>query len=122
MPRLLLIDDMASIRALLKVYLMEFGFTFAEAVNGREGLAAARASQPDLIIVDLQMPVMDGVEFLHALRQLPALASIPVIVLSADEKEMQRLSSDPVPHTFVTRKPIEPSALKGVVREALRLG
>lgn len=112
---------MASIRALVRVYLMEFGFEFQEATNGRDGLAAALSNPPDLIILDLQMPVLDGAGFLLELRNLPRIASTPVIVLSADERVPPQAASGVGARTYVTRKPITPTALKQVVREALHL-
>lgn len=110
-----------SIRSLLKVYLMEFSFTYSEAANGEEGLRQARKSKPDLIIVDLLMPVMDGAQFLAELRKDPELGSTPVIVLSADENETGRLSSAPNARTYVAVKPIDPATFKSVVRTALQL-
>lgn len=116
MKRVLLVDDMLVIRALVRVYLMEFGFDFVEARNGEEGLTLARHQRPDLIITDLQMPVMDGAEFLRLLRADPALEAVPVIVLSTGESA----SSPPGPTRF-ERKPVEPEALKEAVRLSLGL-
>jgi DNA-binding response OmpR family regulator len=104
----LIIDDMLSMRALVKVYLMEYGYTFHEAADGAEGLRIAREKKPDLAIVDLMMPVLDGIGFLVGL-------------LSASEEQTARLASFPSPRTFVALKPIEPAKLKETVREALAL-
>jgi CheY-like chemotaxis protein len=121
LQRVLLIDDMISVRALLKVYLMEFGFAFSEASNGQEGLQLARAEKPDLVIVDLVMPVMGGIEFLDALRRDPVISQTPVIILTGSAAEVSKLGVSQKPHTQVTRKPVEPAELKRIVREALHL-
>lgn len=117
--QVLLVDDMASVRAILKVYLRDFGFTFAEAPNGAEGLVQARQSKPDLIVVDLMMPVMDGTRFLSEVRKDPDLTSVPVIVLSANSDQFKLDPSKG--RTYVALKPIEPEALKKVVKEALQI-
>lgn len=116
-PRVLVVDDMLSIRALVRVFLMEFGLSFDEASDGAEALRKARAVRPDLIIADLQMPVMDGRALVEALRGDPNLREVPVIVLTGSgEGEV----GDPLPgRTEVVFKPIDPASLKQVVRRAL---
>lgn len=119
----LLVDDMLAIRALLRVYLMGFKFTFVEAKNGAEALIAARNRPPGLIITDVQMPVMDGIEMLESVRADPTLAHLPVIVLSsADERENPRVKQLDPARTSFALKPINPAALQDAVRKALRLG
>jgi signal transduction histidine kinase len=79
-PRTLVIDDDPIMRRVLCNYLLRLGHEFLEAKNGREGLGLFRSDHPDLVLVDLLMPVMDGMEFLGiATRENPA---IPVIVVS----------------------------------------
>ena len=107
---------MRSIRALLRVYLMNFGFTFDEASDGREGLARLAEHPADLIIVVLMMAGMGGAEFLEHLRMMPPFAATPVIVLSATLDETAWRSAA---HTYAAGKPIQPAALKLIVQEAL---
>lgn len=121
MIRVLLVDDMLAVKALLRVYLMEFQFEFLEAKNGLEGLGLARAKVPALIITDIQMPVMGGLEMLDEIRRDPLLARIPVIVLSSDEQQTANLRLLGPALTFVALKPIEPLPLKTAVRQALNL-
>jgi DNA-binding response OmpR family regulator len=79
-PRTLVIDDDPVMRRVLCNYLLRLGHEFLEAKDGREGLGLFRSDHPDLVLVDLLMPVMDGMEFLGiATRENPA---IPVIVVS----------------------------------------
>jgi signal transduction histidine kinase len=79
-PRTLVIDDDPILRRVLCNYLLRLGHVFLEAKDGREGLGLFRSEHPDLVLVDLLMPVMDGMEFLGiATRENPAM---PVIVVS----------------------------------------
>jgi CheY-like chemotaxis protein len=83
MTRVLIVEDDADIRETLGELLEEAGYETDEAANGREALDAARRARPDLIVLDLMMPVMDGWQFRTAQKSDPALAEIPVIVISA---------------------------------------
>jgi len=81
--KVLVVDDVASNRAVLVDLLSPLGFEIVEACDGVEALALAQAALPDLILMDIVMPKMDGEEVTHLLRQLPALAQTPIIALSA---------------------------------------
>lgn len=82
-PRVLIVEDDADIRETLGELLRTEGYETAAAANGLEALAAARRVPPDLIVLDLMMPVMDGWKFRAEQRQDPVLAAIPVIAISA---------------------------------------
>lgn len=80
-----IIEDEFAIREALTEFLEEEGYTVVGAAHGREALEYLQtAPQPGLILLDLRMPVMNGVQFLDALRAHPQLASIPVVLMSAD--------------------------------------
>jgi PAS domain S-box-containing protein len=81
--KVLIVDDVASNRAVLVDLLSPLGFEIIEAGDGIEALELAQAAIPDLILMDIVMPKMDGEEVTHLLRQLPALAKVPIIALSA---------------------------------------
>jgi len=83
---ILIVDDDHSIREMLRLFLELKGYTIASAINGQDALDYLRQSPepPQLILLDLMMPVMSGAEFRTAQRQTPALASIPVALISAD--------------------------------------
>ncbi|EGW22821.1 ATP-binding protein [Methylobacter tundripaludum] len=81
--KVLIVDDVASNRAVLVDLLSPLGFGIIEACDGIEALELAQAAIPDLILMDIVMPKMDGEEVTHLLRQLPALAQVPIIALSA---------------------------------------
>jgi len=80
---ILVVDDVAENRAVVVDLLGQLGFEMVQAANGREGLEQAHARQPDLILMDMVMPEMDGLEATRRLRQLPALKDLPIVAISA---------------------------------------
>ena len=83
-PKILSIDDSKTIRLLLARLFRPFACEWMEAANGEEGLAVAARENPDLIILDYNMPVMDGLAMLRKLREHATLQRTPVIMLTAD--------------------------------------
>ncbi|WP_309895519.1 response regulator [Archangium sp.] len=83
MSKLLIVDDEVAILEALTDILSVEGYEVATAANGAEGLKRAGEARPDLILLDLMMPVMDGQEMLRRLKESPDLRTIPVVVMSA---------------------------------------
>ena len=83
-PRILSIDDSKTIRLMLARLFRPFACELLEAANGEEGLALASRANPDLIILDYNMPVMDGIAMLRKMREDPGMKRTPVIMLTAD--------------------------------------
>ena len=81
---ILVVDDQASVRQLLQEYLKEQGYRVIAAADGQDALYTARGDQPDLILLDIMMPKMDGYQFLRAYRKE---RNTPVIILTAREEE-----------------------------------
>ena len=86
--RVLVVDDDRDIRELLVELLASEGYEVASAPDGRRALAEARGRRPDVILLDLMMPVMSGWEFREAQLRDPALADIPVVVVTAFEESL----------------------------------
>jgi len=82
--KVLSVDDSKTIRMIVKKAFKPYDCEIIEAENGVEGLAAANKERPDLIVLDITMPVMSGVEMLEKLKAEPALRDIPVIMLTAE--------------------------------------
>lgn len=95
MPRILIVDDDHAIRGALTAMLEDEGHHVVGAGNGREALAYLRGAgePPGLILLDLAMPIMSGWEFREEQQRDPALAAIPVVVISADRGVRQKAES-----------------------------
>ncbi|SRR5216683_1483359 len=88
MPKkILVVDDNLDTRELSHLHLTTEGFTVIVASDGREGLYMAGAERPDLIITDISMPGLDGVEMVRQVRQQPEIKNVPILVLTAMGKE-----------------------------------
>jgi two-component system cell cycle response regulator len=82
--KILSVDDSKTIRMIVKRAFAPYDATVLEAANGEEGLSLAKSEKPDLIILDITMPVMDGVTMLTRLKENADLKGIPVIMLTAE--------------------------------------
>jgi len=111
----LIVEDDYDIREVLTEVLQDEGYSVAGAANGREALdyLSDGSPVPSLILLDLMMPVMSGWQFVSEQRQVSALASIPVVVVSADGNLQQKAGS--LGASGYLRKPIEIEALLQVV-------
>ena len=81
--RILVADDDPTIRRLMTVFLKTLGYTPVVAADGREALATALADPPDLVISDIQMPELGGLELTRRLREEPSFAKVPILLFSA---------------------------------------
>ena len=117
MTRLLLIDDEAPFVRALRVSLKAMGYDVDDAATGAAGLAKAATTVPDVIVLDLGLPDMDGLEVLQALR---GWTSVPVIVLSARHRDDAKVAAlDSGADDYVT-KPFSMNELLARIRAALR--
>jgi DNA-binding response OmpR family regulator len=118
-PRVLVVDDEAAIRDIVRRYLTAEGFEVAEAADGREALDRLRALQPDLVVLDVLMPGLDGLE---VLRRLRASSDVYVIMLTAKAEEVDKLVGLAVGADDYLTKPFSPRELVARVRAVLRRG
>jgi CheY-like chemotaxis protein len=121
MSRVLIIDDDPGIRTLIGLLLQTKGVETHEAKHGEEGLETARQNPPDLILCDLDMPIMDGIETLAEIRRDPLLKYIPFVLVTgmataAQERLMMRGGAN-----GILRKPFSFAALLEVVQAHLDL-
>ena len=84
MPRVLVVDDDPNIRKMMVAALKRDGYNFSEAANGREALDSMRAVRPDVVVLDLMMPIMSGWDVLQEREHDASLREIPVIIVSAN--------------------------------------
>ena len=115
--RVVLIDDDPDLLQLIKVTL-EFtaGWEVATASNGAEGIELVRKLNPDAVVADVMMPVMDGYEVCHRLKQDPRSATIPVVLLTA-RKELDDALIESSGAAGVLFKPFEPDELAARIRQ-----
>ena len=104
MPRILVIDDDAAIRELLRFVLEGEGYEVIEAADGAEGLQRYQAAPTDLVITDLQMPGMDGLELLEALRRV---VPTPALMAISGDRDALTKARRLTPHTFAKPLPLE---------------
>src|SRR5205807_5611388 len=119
MARILVVDDSAVVRRMLGFVLGDAGHEVSFAVDGQQGLAATRDARPDLIISDLEMPVMDGIAFVRELKSGASPPAIPVIMLTASgEADLHRAAADVGVDGFAT-KPVRSTEVMELVRRLL---
>lgn len=119
---ILVVDDSSTTRAIIKRIISMCGFdspTVLEAADGGAGLKAAVQSRPDLILADLQMPVLNGVDMIQKLMEDPLTRTIPVVIVSAEpgQETIQKLKAAGAKGHV--SKPFTPERIKTVIGEAL---
>jgi DNA-binding response OmpR family regulator len=118
---LLMIEDDARLAAMVADYLTQSGFAVSLAGDGQHGLAAVQAGAPALVILDLMLPDMDGLEVCRRIRALPgALARTPVLMLTAKGDPMDRIIGLEIGADDYLPKPFEPRELLARIRAVLR--
>ena len=119
--QLLMIEDDARLARMVADYLGQSGFGVSQAADGQHGLAAVQAGAPDLVILDLMLPDMDGLEVCRRIRALPgALARTPVLMLTAKGDPMDRIIGLEIGADDYLPKPFEPRELLARIRAVLR--
>jgi two-component system alkaline phosphatase synthesis response regulator PhoP len=117
-PKILLVDDDVDLVAVMKGTLESKPFEVIVAYNGKEGLEKAKKEKPDLILLDIMMPVMDGFNFAEQFSKEPSLAKIPVLALTSFSDSL----GQPFPFQVAEylRKPLKPKDLIAKVEEHLK--
>lgn len=122
MALILIVEDDLSFRTLLEEAMIEQGHTVITASNGVEGLAAAKAQPPHIIISDIMMPEMDGVELNFKLQADPATKGIPILMLTGDVDKHMEVSQHYVMDMyfeFIVGKTAPLERIMGIVKEML---
>ncbi|MFY2561467.1 response regulator [Corallococcus terminator] len=119
--KVLIVEDTKTITNLLQVYLMGWGLEFIDAPNGVEGLSKARELKPDLIISDVQMPLMDGFALCAAVRADSHLHNIPFMMLTSLKDDASRQKGKLVGANAFLNKPVSVDDLRSKVSDMLKL-
>lgn len=120
--RILIVEDDGDTRLVLRRMLEREGYCAAEAADGRQAVAAARAQCPDLILMDLNLPGMDGVEATRLIREMRELCVVPVIAVTAMNPEEYRGRALLAGCNDYVLKPLEPELLLEKVRALIEAG
>jgi two-component system cell cycle response regulator DivK len=117
--RILVVEDQEDLRGVLRTLLTGSGYEMFEAADGQAGVAKARAERPDLVLMDIQMPVLDGYEATRQIKADPSLKATPIIAVSSfamkgDEEKARAAGCD----HYVT-KPYSPLQLLRVIQSYL---
>lgn len=117
---ILVVDDQQDNREILNAFLSDKGYGVIEACNGLEAVTAAKRERPDLIIMDLSMPVLDGFSAVRLLRELPEIRHVPVVACTAHDTETHRLQVLSVGFNEFLSKPIDFARLNDVLDQFLQ--
>jgi two-component system cell cycle response regulator DivK len=117
--RILVVEDTEDNRQIIRDLLTSFDYELLEAADGAEGVAIAESRRPDLILMDIQLPVMDGYEATRRIRAIPGLERVPIIAvtsyaLSGDEAKARAAGCD-----GYIAKPFSPRELLAAIRKLL---
>ena len=117
-PTILIVDDDEDLHTLYGLYLQSHDYKILRAYNGKQALEILEKETPDLIVLDMIMPVMDGEEFYVKLRTEKKMTEIPVIIASVNEKISPKIFSAGKVYTTL-KKPFTIETLVGKIEEAL---
>ncbi len=121
MKKILVVEDEITFQQLLKDKLTSLGYEVVQAMDGEAGLDMALSEDPDLILLDIRLPLMDGLDMLHELRKDPKGAKMPVIVLTNfdPDEEMVRKTIEDKPAYYFIKSDIKLSELSEKIKELI---
>jgi len=118
-PHILTVDDSASIRMTTKIAFTNAGYQVTEAIDGMDGLNKAKTGYYDLIVTDLNMPNMNGLQMIEALRQSPAHLGVPILFLTTESDGEMKARAKAAGATGWVTKPFDPESLVKIARKVL---
>jgi two-component system chemotaxis response regulator CheY len=116
---ILIVDDSESIRLVVSMGLKEAGYNVVAGINGADGLRLLNENKVDLIISDLNMPVMDGITFLKEVRKQDKYKFLPLLILTTESQESKKLEAKQAGATGWIIKPFVKDKLLAVVKKVL---
>lgn len=118
--RILIVDDERNIRELIKFNVEKSGYTVLETDNGQTAVAVAKAKKPDLVVLDLMLPGIDGLEVCRIIKNSPETAAIPIIMLTAKNEEIDKVIGLELGADDYLTKPFSPRELVARIKAVLR--
>src|ERR1035438_10050821 len=122
MKQVLTVDDSASVRQMVSFTLRKAGYGVMEAVDGKQGLEKAGGQKFDLVITDLNMPVMDGIEMTARMRKLPGYSFTPILMLTTESQPEKKDAGRKAGATGWIVKPFQAEQLIAVVQKLVQIG
>lgn len=120
MAKILIVDDEPVTRAALERVLLESRHDVATANNGLDAVAAVERDNPNVVIMDIRMPEMDGIEATEAIRSIPGRERVKVLVLTGDDAVLNRFAAHKAGSDAYLRKPVEHGDLIATINRLLR--
>lgn len=115
----LAVDDSASIRQMVSMTLKQAGYNVVEASDGQDGLDKAKAKPVNLVLTDQNMPRMDGLSLVKALRGLPQYKTVPILMLTTESSDAMKAQGRAAGATGWLIKPFDPAKLLEVMKKVL---
>jgi two-component system chemotaxis response regulator CheY len=120
MTRILAVDDSPSMRDMVRITLTGAGFDVTQAADGQQALELARKSEFDLVLSDVNMPVMDGIELIRALRAESSYRHTPILMLTTEDSADCKREGKEAGATGWIVKPFDPAQLVATMHRVLR--
>lgn len=118
--RFLIVDDSASMRQLVSITIKDAGYDVLVAENGEDAMGKLKSTKVDMVITDLNMPEMDGIEFIKKLRDMPDYKFVPIVMLTTESQETKRQEGKQAGASGWIVKPFLPEQLLDVVKKFVK--
>ena len=119
MRKILVVDDAATMRQMVSFTLRRGGYEAVEAENGQDGLNKLQSGPVDMIITDLNMPIMDGITFIQNVRKLPAMKNKPILMLTTEGQASKKEQGKAAGASGWVVKPFDPEKLLQTIAKVL---
>ncbi|GER93971.1 response regulator [hot springs metagenome] len=116
---ILIVDDLLMIHRIIGQILTDAGYKVLKAENGKKGYEMTMTWKPDLVIMDIEMPVMNGIEATKMIKSAPAISHIPVVILTSLGSEEDRENAKKAGADYFLNKPISKDSLLEIVKNIL---
>jgi len=116
----LIVDDSASMRQMVSFTLKDAGYDVVSALNGKDALAKIEGMKADLIITDLNMPEMNGIELIRQLRAKAGYKFLPIVMLSTESQDEKKLAGKQAGASCWLVKPFQPAQLVDIVKKFIK--
>lgn len=114
---ILIVDDSASMRQLVSFAMKEAGYEVIDAINGKDALSKLNGAKIEAVVTDLNMPEMDGIEFIKQMRSMAGYRFTPIVMLTTESQESRKQEGRQAGASGWIVKPFNPEELTGIVKK-----